>query len=344
MKVAFKSLIAAAAFIAAGTASAATVTVTPGTTVYKGFKLSGNQTLSFSSDALSLFEIFQPVVGPTSPATTTVTKDTDGVYLDVTMAAPLSSLAVDDTNDLAQSAASTGGLTMTIAPLRGVTSGGALTITDLQVDLLSKKVFATVIGGNGVGTLTNVYLWDFDTVAGNTAVIPPVPGSATTTFTVSGLHLTVDGYNKVTTSLGLLNIGKSAVASITDFGSISTVVKAEQVLTPLPTCSVSFKTTNKTSPLFNTEVTVANNGSNAATGWAVNWSYGKPTLLLNVKNAKLSNKSLKSYTAQPLASNATVAAGGSTTFSFRGYAGGGVPAVSDLSATLGGQTCPVTAQ
>jgi len=344
MKVAFKSLIAAAAFIVAGAASAATVTVTPGTTVYKGFKLSGDQTLSFSADVLSLFDIVQPVVGPTAPATTTVTKDTDGIFLGVTLAAPITSLAVDDTTNTAQSTNATGGITLTVPVLRGVSSGGALTISDLQVDLQSKKVFATVNGANGVGTLTNVYLWDFDTVAGNTAVIPPVPGSATTNYTVSGLHLTVDGYNKVTTSLGLLNIGKSAVAAITDFGSISTVVNAEQVATPLPTCSVSFKTTNKTSPLFNTEVTVNNHGSNAATGWTVNWSYGKPTLLLNVKNAKLSNKSLKSYTAQPVATNATVAAGGSTSFSFRGYAGGTIPAVSDLSATLGGQTCAVSGQ
>jgi hypothetical protein len=77
----------------------------------------------------------------------------------------------------------------------------------------------------------------------------------------------------------------------------------------------------------------------------VNWTYGVPTLLTNIQNAKITNKSLKAYTAQPGKTNATVAAGGATTFSFRGHAnGGGIPAISDLSATLGGQSCPVTAQ
>lgn len=50
MKVAFKSLIAAAAFIAAGAASAATVTVTLGNTVYKGHTLSGSEVLTFGAD------------------------------------------------------------------------------------------------------------------------------------------------------------------------------------------------------------------------------------------------------------------------------------------------------
>jgi len=119
------------------------------------------------------------------------------------------------------------------------------------------------------------------------AIALPANGDGTFNLAVQGLHLTADGFNKITSSLGLINVGKAALAAVSDFGSISMSINSVAVL-PQAACSVSFKTTamNTASPLFNTEVTVANNGSNAATGWAVNWSYGKPTLLLNVASAE----------------------------------------------------------
>lgn len=340
MKVAFKSLVAAAAFIAAGSAFAATVNVTAGTTIYKGFKLSGDETLSLSGDALGFLDILQPTITATGAAVVTVDKQDDFVHVNVSATAPLSSLALDDTTQATLSASSAGGMTWTVPFRRGLTTGGSISISDLQVDLATKRVLATVTGANGVGTLVNYALWNFNTVEGSDTVIPSMPGTtAITTFKVSGLQLTTDGIAKITTALALSNLGQSALKSILDFGSVSTTVTA----TPAATCSVTFKNTviNTSTPLFNTEVTVANHNSNPATGWNVNWRYGKPTLLINVKNAKLTNKYLQNYTAQPLSTNTMIPAGGSTTFSFRGYASSVIPAISDLSATLGGQACPV---
>lgn len=345
MKVAFKSLIAAAAFIAAGAASAATVTVTLGNTVYKGHTLSGSEVLTFGADANSWLDVLRASVTANGASTVATSKDSDGYYSSVTMSAPLVSLNVDGATDDLQSAAGAGGITVTAPVLRAISSGGTVTITDLNVDLNTKTVYATVIGANGVGTQTNVALWTLDTVLGPTNIASPSNGSSQFNLAVQGLHLTANGNTVVTSALGLQTLGKAATAAISDFGSIAMSIDSVVTLPPVP-CKVSFKTTtlNTSSPLFNTEVTVANNTSNAATGWTVNWTYGKPTLLVNVKNAKLSNKSLKAYTAQPVATNATVAAGASTTFSFRGYAGGTIPAISDVSATLGGQTCAVSGQ
>ncbi|TAK91106.1 MAG: hypothetical protein EPO09_16430 [Aquabacterium sp.] len=340
MKVAFKSLVAAAAFIAAGSAFAATVNVTAGTTIYKGYKLSGNETLSLSADALGILDIFQPTITAAGAAVVTVDKPDGVTHENVSATAPLSALALDDATQATLAAYSAGGMTWTFPARRGLTTGGSITISDLQVDLATKRVLATVTGANGVGTLTNFALWNFNTVEGSTTVIPSMLNTtAITTFKVSGLQLTTDGFNTITTALALGNIGKSALRSIADFGSVSTTVTA----TPAATCSVTFKNTviNTSTPLFNTEVTVANASSNPATGWNVNWRYGKPTLLINVKNAKLTNKYLQNYTAQPLSTNTMIPAGGSTTFSFRGYASSVIPAISDLSATLGGQACPV---
>lgn len=345
MKVAFKSLIAAAAFIAAGAASAATVTVTLGNTVYKGHTLSGSEVLTLGPDANAWLDTIKGTVAANGAGVVTATQDADGFYTDITMTAPLVSLNVDDANDNLQSLAGSGGITLTAPAMRYISSGGSVTLTDLNVDLNTKTVYATVIGANGVGTLTKVALWTLDTVLGPTNIALPANGGGTFNLAVQGLHLTADGTTKVVSSLGLARLGQAALAAVSDFGSISMTLDSVVTLPPVP-CKVSFKTTtlNTSSPLFNTEVTVANNTSNAATGWTVNWTYGKPTLLVNVKNAKLSNKSLKAYTAQPVATNATVAAGASTTFSFRGYAGGTIPAISDVSATLGGQTCAVSGQ
>lgn len=343
MKVAFKSLIAAAAFIAAGAASAATVTVTLGNTVYKGHTLSGGETLTLGADANAWLDTIKGTVAANGASTVVATQDTDGFYSSITMTAPLVSLNVDDATDNLQSLAASGGITLTAPTMRYISSGGSVTLTDLNVDLNAKKVYATVIGANGVGTVTNVALWDIDTVLGPTNIALPANGGGTFNLAVQGLHLTADGTTKVVSSLGLARLGQAALAAVSDFGSIAMSLTSTAV-PPQTTCSVSLKTTNKNAQLFNTEVTVNNASSNAATGWQVNWHYAKPTLLLNVKNAKLTNKGLTNYTAAPTATNATIAAGGSTTFSFRGHANGGAPAVSELSATLGDQACAVSQQ
>lgn len=339
MKVAFKSLIAAAAFMAAGAASAATVTITVGNTVYKGVKLNGSETLNFSVDAIGAFDTYMASLASYGPGVATSTKDTDGFYTSASVSAPVASLNVEDTTDQAVSVAASGGLTMTLPWRKAISSGGSLTISDLNVDLANKVVYATLIGANGVGTLSNVPLWTFDTQAGNTTVVPAGGGSGNVTFSVSGLHLTTEGTNRVAASLALGPLGKGVLNSLPDFGSISFSLDAVR---ELPICSVSLKTTGKNQVLFNTEVTVTNHSSNATTGWQVSWNYNKPTLLIAPKNAKLTDKGLKRYTAKPVAGNTVIAAGGSTTFSFKGHANDGAPVLSDLAATVGGAACAVT--
>lgn len=351
MKFAFKSLIAAAAFIAAHAASAATVTITLGSTVYKGHTLSGSETLTLSPDALSVLDVLgissTSQVSAYGGSTVSASWDPASTFLmDISTQTPLVSTTVDGTTDEMQSIAGKGGLTLLVSARSQppVSSGGSLTITDLDVDLTTKTVYATLIGANGVGTLTHIALWNLDTTLGPTslAALSAPDGGGTLNLTAQGLHLTANGYNQIVAALGLRSLGKAALSSISDFGIIN--VSLTSVLQPLTTCSVNFKTTNKNAQLFSSEVTVNNAGSNAATGWKVNWRYNKPTLLLKVKNAKISNKSLTNYTAAPTAANATIAAGASTTFSFRGHANGGTPTVSGLSATLGDQTCAVTPQ
>jgi hypothetical protein len=110
---------------------------------------------------------------------------------------------------------------------------------------------------------------------------------------------------------------------------------------PKPTvCPVSYTVTTTKALTFNATVKVSNPGSSAETGWTVNGSFGSATLLYSVKNAKLTQKSgYKSFTAAPVTANATLAAGGSTTFTFSGTKGSALPVLTGLTLTAGGKTC-----
>lgn len=347
MKVAFKSLVAAAAFIAAGAASAAVVDVTVGTTVYKGLKVvSGSETLKYSTDMRAWLDIFTPTLTAVSPATLVTEKDSDGFFTAVETTAPLTSLSVDDITNQLLSATTAGGHTIVVPARKNIATGGSLTVSDLSVDLATKRVYATIVGANGVGTLTHFNLWNIVTIAGPDVIVPPASGGAGTTvmnITASGLSLTTDGFNKIVASLGLSTLGKSALMAVQDFGTIDMTATTTPIALP-SACTLTYKAT-KTSPnVFTAALTLGNSASSAATGWKINWKYGSPTLILNAKNAKVTDKNSTAFTAQPVAANTTIAANGSTNISLRGYSRSAPPAISDLSATLGGQACTVSAQ
>ncbi|MES2089818.1 MAG: PEP-CTERM sorting domain-containing protein [Pseudomonadota bacterium] len=100
-------------------------------------------------------------------------------------------------------------------------------MTDLNVDFLHKKVYATIIGANGVNTLTNFYLWDIATITGETTV---TPRSGSFQTQLSGLSITTAGRNTFGQALGLLTTGKNALAGMTDFGTLNVVITSQ----PLP--------------------------------------------------------------------------------------------------------------
>jgi hypothetical protein len=214
-----KKAAAAAVLGACGLVNAASVTI-PAGGAYNGMQIGGSGTLSFSVDLMGALDTGKVAVSAYAPATAVVAKDTDGFYSEVSATAPITSLTLDAGSGAVISAATAGGATMTAAPLKSVTNGGSLTVTDLNVDLVNKQVFATIIGGNGVGTLANVHLFDFASISGPTSL--PIVGTYLTTF--SGLSITPEGLTDFTSSLGLIKLGVSALAGITDFGTITSTL------------------------------------------------------------------------------------------------------------------------
>lgn len=217
MKHFLKTIAATAMFVAAGASHAETILA--GQT-WNNLNFSGDATLSFSADLLGALDTGKIALAQFGNATANVVKDTDGFYTSASATAPIISLDINANNVTA--VATTGGMTMTAPVVKSVSSGGSLTVTDLSADLSTKTIFATIIGGNGVGTLTHFALWKYDSLSGSTEV----NGPDTYKNTISGLSLTSNGFTVFSRSLGLLSLGKAALNGITDYGTISSTIVA----------------------------------------------------------------------------------------------------------------------
>jgi hypothetical protein len=235
MKFAIKSIVAAAAFVAVGAASAAAVTVAAGTGVYNGLSFTGSGTLSFSQQLLGALNTGGVSVTPYGAASA-VTVGIAGAYTEAGASAPITALSIDGTNVVG--ATTTGGALQS-AVKNGVGTGGSLIVTDLVVDITNKKVNATLIGANGVGTLTNVAVWDItgtpqydaddvltgyaaDAVTGSTSIT----GAGTYKTTFNGLKITTTAFTSFTKALGLNATGKAALSAVDSFGVINSTIVA----------------------------------------------------------------------------------------------------------------------
>ncbi|MDO9278465.1 MAG: PEP-CTERM sorting domain-containing protein [Polaromonas sp.] len=223
MKLTPKRIVAALALVATGAAHADPLTVIKG-----GATFQGSGTLSFSAELLGALDTGKIVTTNYGAVTSSITKDSEGYYSEISVSAPMQTLTLDDTSLAVLGVGTKGGMTLTAPVLRSVSSGGSLTVTDINADLTSKTIYATIIGGNGVGTINNFALWNFATITGTTSYTGP----GTYVNDMSGLTLTADGFAKFSQSLGLLSLGKSAMSGITDYGTIHSVLHTTLVLTP----------------------------------------------------------------------------------------------------------------
>ncbi len=262
MKFAMKSIVAAAAFVAVGAASAATVTVS-GTDTYKGFTATGTGALTFSDTlvaALNTGKVAVAAVGSVSSIDGSV-----GAYNAVAVTAPVNKLAIDNTNDQILTAYSSGGARQTAADGtniscktsagvtyncgNGVATGGNVFVGNFTVDLVNKAIYGDVTGTglalannitNSKGTVVvaahgavtvneiGIKLFDFTTITGPTALAGE--GTYNTSFT--GLSLTTAGFTAISNGLGLYSIGKTALqGAAADFGQLDSVITVTKAAT-----------------------------------------------------------------------------------------------------------------
>lgn len=250
MKWAFKSLAAAAAFVAAGSAGAVSFTLNPSYFVppydsnisdeTHGYYyvlleyLSGQSKLTFSPTLLQALSSSHVAVTEVDNARLSVNYKTNATTKVVSMATAVAAAPVQSlTGNLSfgdglspWSVNTLDGFRLNASFPNITTTGGFLEVKNLSLDLRNKKVYATLNGGNGVGLLNNVELWDVAAIVGPTSygwssLISHQVTPLTFANTLSGLTINPAAYNVFATALGLTATGKLVLSTVTDFGTIS---------------------------------------------------------------------------------------------------------------------------
>lgn len=227
--IARKSLLASALFLAFGAAQASVVTLTPGDE-FDGLTASGTASLSLASNLIEAMNLGQITFAEFGGATANIVRTSSGAYQALSVSAPITSLTLDTATRDVLGVSTVGGATLTAKAVGGVSSGGFLTISDLRFDVPSMTVFAKLIGGNGVGTIDNFALWTASALAGETTV----GGPGTYVNDITGLSISSQGFNIFSKSLGLLTLGKAALGSVEDYGSITSTINAVPVTPAIP--------------------------------------------------------------------------------------------------------------
>lgn len=223
------SLAAVSAFALAGTAQAGTTTLAvKGSVTDSGWQLSelaGTGALTFSPLLLSALNTAGVTISAVSPAAaqTTSTTTSTGVrkYTSVTAAAPVASLtgSFDGTTLAVQRVGTAGGALQTSVKNGATLGPGSLSITNLQVDIGGKAVYADLDGGNGFASVRGYKLWTFESIDGPTTFSVPNPAAKTTFSVTNGLHGLffadqADAVAKFAQALGLNAIGTSALKAV----------------------------------------------------------------------------------------------------------------------------------
>lgn len=241
MKFAFKSIVVAAAFVAAGAANAAIVTIDGVAAAGDQYTVSGDGALTFSSllraalntgrvEAAAYGEAVGTIVG-TSPA-----------YTALTFAAPIKSITYDDVSKQVLSVKTAGGARQTAGFVEGVSFGGWVEVGELDVRFnaagTAAEIYGNVIGKNDLGVEVNFIGQKLFDVAGYSArgaggvitTFAPIVGSTlfaegTTNTTLNGLAITTDAFNAISTALDLDTLGVSALkAAAANFGNINSAL------------------------------------------------------------------------------------------------------------------------
>ncbi|WP_338440148.1 PEP-CTERM sorting domain-containing protein [uncultured Aquabacterium sp.] len=258
MNFASKSLIAAAAFVAAtGSAQAITNTLTAGGSVTDAGwtldQLQGSGTLSFSSLLISALNTAAVSLGEVSPATLSITTSTNSVgvrrFVSASAAAPIASLTGSFDGEIltVEKVGTSGGATQTTIKNSATTGPGFLSISNLNVDLTTKTVFADIEGANGVGKISQYALWSYNNITGPTTFAVPDPAVQTvftSENTITGLFASQATIDDIfVKGLALGSVGKSGLTAVNDptkgggagFGTIVskiTVIATPNVVTP----------------------------------------------------------------------------------------------------------------
>lgn len=249
MKHALKSVVFAAAFVAAGVASAANVTViADGTTVTQGFTATGSGNLELSKNLAAALKLGVVSVGAYAPATVTpktvvltAANGKTSSYLTYVAAAPVTQLTFDTAaGNKIIDAKSAGGLTQTMAANSDLAAdGGFAKVGDLDIQFAangSAAIYGSIVGTSNAGAAVNFSGLLFNVAAANITGATSFPMTAGTyTTTLSNLVITQEGFDALGTVFGLDPAGlgyQSLQGAASNFGTMVSTITAVAVPEP----------------------------------------------------------------------------------------------------------------
>ena len=224
--------LACAVLAASGVAQAEVVTLTVGQQADDWRVPGGSVTFQVSKMLITEFNLTKAKVTELSPAdltlnTSSSTSSTGLVstrYVSGQLAAPLTSITGDWVEDNAvtvQALQSAGGFTLSTLKNGATLGAGSLSVSNIRVDLQTKKVFADIQGANGVGALDDYHLWSF--AAQSDPLVLTRDGFLTPGYTyssnqvsTSGLFASTAALDMIQKALNLNNVGRSALNSMND--------------------------------------------------------------------------------------------------------------------------------
>lgn len=209
----------------------------------------GMATFQFSSTLIAELNLIRATATEVPAAdlqalTTTTTSASGEVrtrFISGSLAAPVTSLTGDfgDRTITMQAMKTNGGVTFGTSK-NVVTHGpGFLSVTNIQVDLLTKNVYADIAGGNGVGTMLGYHLWSFHTQSD--PLVLSVGGYLTPGYTYSSNEVTISGLfapmaamDMMQKALNLNSTGRSGLNSVNDPSRYGGAGFGTLVLTAVP--------------------------------------------------------------------------------------------------------------
>lgn len=233
----------------AGHAHASSTYVSVGDSAPSGIPFSGGDfTLNTSAEFLGFLNIHKAAVEAVEPSVVTAEISTlPGQGLTrtaVSLTNAVNGVWVDNSGAIT-GLSSIGGVTLVTHFADKLSHGGTLSITNLQIDFQSQRVYASITGDfRGVGTaegyspdgsyvpttLNNFHLWSFTSYEGDlSAGIVPAPlsgpfTSAIPPFSLGNLAITQQGFDHVVSALKLYDLGTTTLQSVASYGSITTPV------------------------------------------------------------------------------------------------------------------------
>ena len=257
----FKPLLLASVFATSfcfAQASSATVTLTPDEVhVGDAYQLSGLQgttTLDISAwirDNLNLLQATYQAV-PEAVVTTQTVPRVSGTGVKTTsvvVESPVSSLSAAFEGGVltARGVESLGGVLISTSDTGASNGTGWVSISDLQVDLVTQTIRADIAGGNGLAPLNDHALWRYERASGPLALAPAAgstgQGAVTlsSAITLTGLRWVdlADVPNVFAVALNLNAVGKSMLEGVNwpsrtadGFGSITLSMSVSAVPEP----------------------------------------------------------------------------------------------------------------